>query len=52
VIGDRDAAACHEDAQHRIQALGKARPQAASLAAIMFQVGQLPRATKKRRSKR
>lgn len=47
VIGDRDDAQCYEDAQRRIRALGKAPPQAASLAAAMFQLRQMETAAKK-----
>src|SRR6266487_3523557 len=43
VIGDRDDAACYEAAQRRVRAFGKAHPQAASLAAVMFQLSQAQR---------
>ena len=46
VIGDRDDAACYEDAQRRVRALGEAQPHAASLAAVMFQFNQMQRAAK------
>lgn len=53
VIGDRDDSVCYEDAQRRVRALGKAHPEAASLAAVMFQLTQMQRAArrKKRRSR-
>jgi mRNA interferase RelE/StbE len=53
VIGDRDDAECYEVAQRRVQALGKAQPQASSLAAVMFQLGQMQKAarTTKRRKR-
>lgn len=47
VIGDRDDAECYQDAQRRVRALGKAQPQAASLAAVMFQLSQTQKATKR-----
>ena len=47
VIGDRDDAACYEDARRRVRALGKTQPQAASLAAVMFQLSQMQKASKK-----
>jgi mRNA interferase RelE/StbE len=49
VIGDRDDAACYEDAQRRIQALGKIQPPAASLAAVLFQLTQMQRAARRTR---
>ena len=52
VIGDRDDAACYEDAQRRVRALGKGAPQAASLAAVMLQLSQLQRAAKRTRRRR
>jgi mRNA interferase RelE/StbE len=52
VIGDRDDAACHEETQRRVQALGKTRADAVSLAAAMFQLSELQRSTKKQRRKR
>ena len=53
VIGDRDDAACYEAAQRRVQAFGKAHPQAASLAAVMFQLSQAKKAAKRtKRGKR
>jgi mRNA interferase RelE/StbE len=47
VIGDRDDAQCYEDAQRRLAALGKTQPHAASLAAVMFQLGEMQRAAKR-----
>ena len=46
VIGDRDDAECYADAQRQIQAAGTAAPQAASLAAAMFQLSQLQKAAR------
>ncbi len=53
VIGDREDAACYEEAQRRVDALTKEQPEAASLAAVMFQLSQAQRAAKraKRRKK-
>jgi mRNA interferase RelE/StbE len=50
VIGDRDDAECYEAAQRRVRALGKTQPQAASLAAVMFQLSEMRKAA--RRTKR
>src|SRR5216684_4253463 len=50
VIGDRDDSECYQDAQRRVRAVGKARPQAASLAAVMFQLSEMQKAS--RRTKR
>jgi mRNA interferase RelE/StbE len=52
VIGDRDDAACYQEAQRRIQALGKEQPETTSLAATMFQIAELQRSARKKRSKR
>ena len=49
VIGDRDDAACYQEAERRVRALAKTQPEAASLAAVMFQLGELRRATKRRK---
>jgi mRNA interferase RelE/StbE len=49
VIGDRDDAACYEAAQRRVRAFGKAHPQAASLAAAMFQLSQIQKAARRRK---
>lgn len=49
VIGDRDDAACYEDAQRRVRAAGKAQPQVASLAAVLFQLTQMQRAARRTR---
>lgn len=49
VIGDRDDDACYDIAQRRVEAMGKDRPQAASLAAGMFQIGQSRQRAKKKR---
>jgi len=47
-IGDRDDAACYELATRRVQALPKEQAQASSLAAVMYQLSQRQRATKRR----
>ena len=52
VIGDRDDAECYEAAQRRVRALGKAQPQAASLAAVMFQLSQMQKATRRTKRRR
>lgn len=49
VVGDRDDAACYEEAERRVRNLGADQPHAASLAAVMFQMSQQRRATKRRR---
>jgi hypothetical protein len=49
VIGDHDDAVCYEAAERRVRAFGKAHPQAASLAAVMFQLSQMPRAARRRK---
>ncbi len=49
VIGDRDDAACYADAERRIKDLGTADPQTKSLAAVMFEIAQARRSTKKTR---
>ncbi|HET7770283.1 MAG TPA: type II toxin-antitoxin system RelE/ParE family toxin [Chloroflexota bacterium] len=40
VVGDREDAECYEVAQRRVAALGPGRPEAASLAAVMFELSQ------------
>ena len=52
VVGDRDDAACYEEARCRVEALGDARPQAVSLAAAMFEIAEARRASKRRNRKR
>lgn len=47
VIGDREDAECYEEAQRRLRELGKGRPEAASLAAAMFELGHRQKATRK-----
>lgn len=47
VVGDRSDFECYEAAQWRVQALGKGQQQAASLAAVMFQLSEQQRATKR-----
>lgn len=49
VIGDREDAACYEQARRRIDKLGRNRPEAASLAAAMLQILQSDRKTRKGR---
>jgi mRNA interferase RelE/StbE len=49
VIGDRDDAACYADAERRLRSLGQARPEAASLAAVMFQLTQLQQSARRAR---
>ncbi len=52
VISDRDDVACYEDARRRVDALGKGQPQAASLAAVMFQLSEMQRAAKRTKRRR
>ena len=52
VIGDREDSACYEEALRRVEALGKNRPEAVSLAAAMFQLSEIRKSEKKRRRKR
>jgi mRNA interferase RelE/StbE len=52
VIGDRDDAACYEEARRRVDALDVAKPQAISLAAAMFEIGEHRRASKRRDRRR
>jgi mRNA interferase RelE/StbE len=40
VVGDREDAECYDVAQRRVDALGSGRPEAASLAAVMFELSQ------------
>jgi mRNA interferase RelE/StbE len=49
VIGDRDDAECYDIARQRVEAAGKERPHVASLAAVMFQISQTRKTTKKKR---
>ncbi len=49
VIGDRTDAECYEMAHRRVAAIGRSRPQASSLAAVMFQISQARRTSKKKR---
>jgi mRNA interferase RelE/StbE len=48
VIGDREDSACYAEAQRRIEALPKDQPQAASLAAAMFQLSRAPRPSRRK----
>jgi mRNA interferase RelE/StbE len=52
VIGDRNDSACYEAALRRVEALGKSRPEAVSLAAAMFQLSEIRKSEKTRRRKR
>src|SRR3954469_12899277 len=52
VIGDRDDGACYDEALRRVEAMGKNRPEAVSLAAAMFQLSEMRTSEKKRRQKR
>ena len=52
VIGDRDDAACYEEAQRRLEAMGAQRPEAVSLAAAMFQISEMQREGKRKGRKR
>jgi mRNA interferase RelE/StbE len=52
VVGDRNDFECYEAAQRRVQALGKGQQQAASLAAVMFQLSEMQRATKRRKRRK
>src|SRR5690348_16828533 len=49
VIGDRDDAHCCEEAMRRLAALGKDRPEGASLAATMLQIMQARRQERRRK---
>lgn len=49
VIGDRADAECYDEARRRLDALGKGQSQAASLAAVMFQISQSQRSGKDRK---
>lgn len=52
VIGDRDDAACYDDAQRRLDALGRGQPSASSLAAVMFQLSEMRPAARRPRRRR
>jgi len=52
VIGDREDSECYDIAQRRVQAIEKAQPQAASLAAVMFQLSQAQRAERRKKRRR
>ncbi|MGH2531686.1 MAG: type II toxin-antitoxin system RelE family toxin [Thermomicrobiales bacterium] len=52
VIGDREDAGCYQEAHRRIQALGEGHSASVSLAAAMFQLAEMQRAAKRKRSKR
>lgn len=50
VIGDRNDAACYETAKRRLSNLGETDPRAASLAAVMFEIGRARRGQRRGRS--
>ena len=52
VIGDRDEAACYDEAQRRLAALGQRQPETISLAAALFEISPASRAAKKARRRR
>lgn len=52
VIGDREDAACYDEAQRRVKALSKMPPQAASLAAAMLQLSQARKADRRARRRK
>lgn len=52
VVGDRDDAACYEEAQRRIDAMSRHRPETISLAAAMFQISEMQRAGRKKGRRR
>lgn len=52
VIGDRDDAACYEDAERRLHASGSVDPTTSSLAAAMFEIAQARRSARKTRRTR
>ena len=51
-IGDRDDAACYEEAVRRVRALAKTQPAATSLAAVMFHLSQMRKAAGKSKRRR
>jgi len=52
VVGDRNDAECYEDAERRMQALGKAQPHALSLATVMFQLSEMQKTAKRTKRRR
>src|ERR1700730_14569412 len=52
VIGDRNDARCYEDAERRVRALGRTRPEARSLAAVLFQLNEMRREERRSRRRR
>jgi mRNA interferase RelE/StbE len=52
VIGDRQDAECYAEAQERVAALGTSRPEAATLASVMFQLSEMQRAAKRTKKRR
>jgi mRNA interferase RelE/StbE len=49
VIGDRDDAACYDEATRRVRALGASKPAAVSLAAVMLELSESRKAEKRSR---
>ncbi|HTE84127.1 MAG TPA: type II toxin-antitoxin system RelE/ParE family toxin [Dehalococcoidia bacterium] len=52
VIGDRDDSECYEDAERRVRILGRTKPEAQSLAAVLFQLNELRRTERRSRRRR
>jgi mRNA interferase RelE/StbE len=52
VIGDRNDSQCYEDAERRVRALGRTRPEARSLAAVLFQLNEMRREERRSRRRR
>jgi mRNA interferase RelE/StbE len=49
VIGDRADAECYDEAQRRVQALGRSRPETLSLAATMLTLSEMQRRRRERK---
>lgn len=47
VIGDREDSECYDEAQRRVEELGKERREVASLAAAMLQITEMRRSARK-----
>jgi mRNA interferase RelE/StbE len=52
VVGDRADAECYAEAQRRVEKLGGTRTEAATLAAIMFQLSQAQRTARRTKRRR
>ena len=52
VIGDRNDSECYDEAQRRTRALTNARPEAVSLAAAMFRLGEMRRQDREKSRRR